>query len=151
MRNVRGCFYVDSAASDWVARLPYVGRQYRTQSPLFSGLDGHFKSRIPSKGGSPSMFQSDFPSGPGAVLFKAARRPTPLCWVFSWQSFGSALVLLYLSVTPPTLTISQRPCGGVSHPHTTPRPMGSNASDLAVAAFLTTPVSPTLTVPWLGG
>ena len=73
MRNVRGCFYVDSAASDWVARLPYVGRQYRTQSPLFSGLDGHFKSRIPSKGGSPSMFQSDFPSGPGAVLFKAAR------------------------------------------------------------------------------
>ena len=147
---MRGSFYVDSAASDWVARVRFVGRPHRTQSPLFSGLNGRFKSRIPSKGSYPSMFQSGFPSGPGTALFTAANPHSP-CWAFSWQSLRSALALLYLVVAPPpTLTIGRHPCGGVAHPHTTPRPMGSNASGLAAAAFLTAPVSSTLTVPWLG-
>jgi len=57
-----------------VARVPFVGRHHRTQSPLFSGLNGDFELRI--KGSSPSMFQSDFPSGPRAALFKTAKRPT---------------------------------------------------------------------------
>ena len=73
---MRDCFYGHSAASDWVARLLCCW-QHRTQSPLFSSLNGHFKLRIPSKGSPPSMFQSDFPSGSGTVLFKAVN-PHPL-------------------------------------------------------------------------
>ena len=83
-----GCFSVP-LLTWWLDYLLLAGNIARN-GPFLASI--HFKSRRPFKGSSPSMFQSDAPSGPGAALFKVVNRP---CWVSSWQSLGSALVLLW--------------------------------------------------------